>query len=98
MDGRPYIFRGLQPSEDRVDLALWQGKLRRLEDTLAELGRLLAWAQLRASGRQGSAIADELIAFGAEPAWRARLVELARHMTTQVEADWQAYCASGLGV
>jgi uncharacterized protein (DUF2252 family) len=97
MDGAAYIFRGLQPSEDRVDLAQWQGKLRRLEDTLADLGRILAWGQLRASGRQGSAIVDELIAFGENPAWRSDLIELARLMALRVEADWKAYCASGLG-
>jgi uncharacterized protein (DUF2252 family) len=97
MDGAAYIFRGLQPSEDRVDLAQWQGKLRRLEDTLADLGRILAWGQLRASGHQGSAIVDELIAFGENPAWRSDLIELARQMAAKVEADWKAYCASGLG-
>ena len=97
LGGAAYIFRGLQPSEDRVDLALWQGRLRRLEDTLADLGRILAWGQLRASGRQGSASADELMAFGGNPAWPSGLVELARQMAAKVAADWKGFCAGPLG-
>jgi hypothetical protein len=57
------------------------------------MARLAAWAQLRSSGRDGSAIADTLIAFGARRDWRGPIVELAAAGAAQVAADWQAYCA-----
>jgi uncharacterized protein (DUF2252 family) len=56
------------------------------------MGRLVAWAQLRGTGRQGSAIADELIDFGASrEKWQADLHEAAQQCAKQVKHDWQTY-------
>jgi uncharacterized protein (DUF2252 family) len=89
---QPCVLRGLQPSEDR--LALATAGPNRLGNLLQVMGHCLAWAQLRSSGRNGSALADELIDFAARPKWRGRLLELARHNTELVQADWQAYAAA----
>ena len=97
IDGKPFILRALQPTEDRVNLDAWDGKLRHLESVVAAMGQLSAWGHLRGSGRQGSAIADELVAFGSDPAWIAPLVGFAVETAKKVEADWQAFCASDLG-
>jgi uncharacterized protein (DUF2252 family) len=94
LDGRPHVLRGLQPSEDRVALDAWNGKLRRLEAVMAVMGQVVAWGQLRSGGRNGSAIADELIAFGQEPSWRRRLLELSEHCAEQVERQWAQYAAA----
>jgi uncharacterized protein (DUF2252 family) len=94
---RACVLRDLQPSEDRVDLAAWQGKLRRLENAIATMGQILAWAQLRSSGRQGAANADELIAFAQSGSWKQRLLELSVEAAGAVEQDWRDYCASDLG-
>ncbi|RTL44188.1 MAG: DUF2252 domain-containing protein [Burkholderiales bacterium] len=95
LDGRPFVLRGLQPSEDRLDLAQLAARPRDLADALQTMARLTAWAQLRASGRQGSATADELMDFGRRGAapgkWRDRLVETARITADQVRADWRDY-------
>lgn len=92
-----YVLRSLQPSADRVDLAAWQGKLRRLETTLATMGEILAWAQLRSSGRQGAAAADQLIAFAEGAKWKCRLLELAADAAATVEQDWIEYCSANPG-
>lgn len=92
--GASYIVRGLQPSEDRVDLAAWKdgkGKLRRLEEVIDSMGKLTAWAHLRSGGRDGSAIADELIAFGLRQDWREPLLQQARDASQQTLADWQDF-------
>jgi uncharacterized protein (DUF2252 family) len=86
-----YVMRGLQPSDDRVALEGWHGKLPRLERVVADMGRIVAWAQLRSGGRDGSATIDELIAFAQQAKWRKRLLEIARHCAAQVEADWHEY-------
>jgi hypothetical protein len=60
-----YVLKGLQPSEDRVTLDVKRTELAQIETVLQGDGphrRLGATAQ---RGRQGSAIADELIDFGA---------------------------------
>ncbi|MEZ0603685.1 DUF2252 domain-containing protein [Paraburkholderia sp. IW21] len=89
---RSYVLRSLQPSEDRVALSDWNGKLPRLEEVVNSMAELSAWAQLRSSGRQKSSIADELIAFGNRKDWQLPLIELATQCEAQVEADWKSYC------
>ncbi|HYS62287.1 MAG TPA: DUF2252 domain-containing protein [Paraburkholderia sp.] len=88
---RSYVLRGLQPSEDRVALSDWDGKLPRLEEVVNSMAELSAWAHLRSGGRQKSSIADELIAFGNRRDWRLPLIELATQCEAQVAADWKAY-------
>ena len=97
IDGKSFILRALQPTEDRVNLDAWDGKLRHLEDVVATMGQLAAWGHLRGSGRQGSAITDELVAFGADTAWLMPLVGFAADQAKKVEADWKNFCTSGLG-
>jgi uncharacterized protein (DUF2252 family) len=89
---RSYVLRSLQPSEDRVALSDWDGKLPRLEEVVNSMAQLSAWAHLRSGGRQHSSIADELIAFGNRKDWQLPLIEVATQCETQVTADWKAYC------
>ena len=89
---QPYVLRGLQPSEDRVALSSWDGKLPRLEAVVNSMAELCAWAQFRSGGREGSAIADELIAFGSRKDWQLPLIELATQCEAQIAADWKTYC------
>lgn len=89
---RSYVLRELMPSEHRLQLAHWNGKLRRLEKVMDSMGHIVAWDQLRACARQGSASADELIAFGQDPRWRVLLLEWVRRYARQTLLDWRAYC------
>jgi uncharacterized protein (DUF2252 family) len=89
-----YVLRSLQPSEDRVNLSKWNGKLPRLETVINNMAQLSAWAQLRSGGRQGSAIADTLIAFGDRKDWQLPLTEIASQSAEQVAIDWRTYSAS----
>jgi len=92
IDGVPYVLRGLQPIEDRIALGHGKGKLDRAQQLMTTLGELAAWAQLRSSGRQGSATVDDLIAFWSKPARPRRLQRLALECKRCVEKDWKAYC------
>jgi hypothetical protein len=56
---------------------------------------VVAWAQLRSAGRQGSANADALVAFGASQTWRDPLMAAARRAALEVIADWKAFVAAG---
>jgi uncharacterized protein (DUF2252 family) len=88
----PYVLRELQPSEDRVDLDNWQGKLRRLETVIQTMAEVVAWSQLRSTGRQGSAIADDLIGFAGAPEWQDGLLRYAKLYADQVETDYKEFC------
>lgn len=97
IDGEPYVLRDLQPSENRIDLRASHGRPAVLRSSIRGMGQLLAWDQLRSTGRQGSAIADELIAFGDDARLGKGLIDLAVQCSASVEADWKEYCRSDLG-
>jgi uncharacterized protein (DUF2252 family) len=92
IDGIAYILKGLQPAEDRVALDQWHGHFDRLQSLMTTLGEIVAWAELRSAGRQGSASADELIDFGGRKKWRTRMVAVARACQQQVDRDWREFC------
>ena len=92
--GVAYILKGLQPSEDRVALDLWHGHFDRLQNLMTSLGEVVAWAQLRSTGREGSAIADELIDFAAGKKWKSAMLAVARACREQVNLDWREFCAA----
>ena len=86
-----YILRALQPTEDRVALGSEGVTLDDVQGVIGNMGHVMASAHLRSSGRQGSAIADELIAFGeARTHWCARLIEAAQACADDVNSDWRA--------
>ena len=87
----PCILKGLQPSEDRVSIAEWGKKLDRLKDVTATMGRILAWDHLRASGRSGSASADDLIAFAKGSDWTQEMLKATAQMTLATEGQWKIF-------
>ena len=91
MNGEAFLLRELQPSEDRLNLSRWGDRLDDFEDVMRVMGRVTAWSTLRSSGRQGSAIADELIAFAGRTGWRKALLHHAERCATRVEEDWQTF-------
>ncbi len=96
-DGDSFLLHELQPSEDRLNFSKCQGKLSRLERVLVTMGKVTAWDQLRSSGRQGSAMADELIAFAQGRRWQRDLLSYARAYRLTVEADYAEFCHSLVG-
>jgi uncharacterized protein (DUF2252 family) len=91
LEGKYYVFRELQPLQDKVRLNLWNGKLRRLEKVMKTMGQITAWDQLRSGGRQGSAIADDLIRY-ATNSDNSLLLNYAQTYATQVAADYRSFC------
>jgi len=46
---------------------------------------------LRSSGRQGSAIADEMIAFGQDTNWQKAVLDYALNYSKQVKKDYEEF-------
>lgn len=91
---KPFSVCELEPTQDRVNLASCDGDLKRLRPILETMGELAAWSHLRGGGRQGSATADELIAFAQRPPWRQAMLQAAQHLHDLIVADYQAYRAA----
>ncbi len=91
LNGLSCILKGLQPSEDRVAIGEWGKKLDRLKGVASIMGRILAWDQLRASGRSGADNADKLIAFAQSGSWVAEMLEAATLMTQTTRQQWEIF-------
>jgi len=91
MKDKPFILRALQPSEDRVTLDGSVSTLEEVRKVIQVMGEIVASAQLRSSGRQGSANADELIEFAQGKEWMKPLLKLSQKCAKQVNEDWKTY-------
>jgi hypothetical protein len=55
------------------------------------MARVTAWAQLRSSGRQGSAVADDLIAFADDNTSQRPIIDYGRLYASKVESDYHSF-------
>jgi len=87
----PYVIKQLQPLEDKINFELLKGRGKDIEKVIKEMAILTASAQLRSSGRQSSAIADELIEFGQNNSWQAGVLGYAEKYLLKVKKDYQEF-------
>ncbi|MBO9702799.1 MAG: DUF2252 family protein [Sporocytophaga sp.] len=92
MNNHWFVMKELLPSQDKVDLNLYAGKLNKLDSFIKTIAEITAWAQLRSGGRQGSAIADDLIEFGVDRSWEKTLLGYVIEYSKQVKSDYKEFC------
>jgi uncharacterized protein (DUF2252 family) len=90
--GRSWTLRELQPVDDRVEIGAKKPAMRDLELLVEAYGYLTAWAQLRSSGRDGSATADALIEFAGGQSWLGHVRLYAKVYARRVREDWEQFC------
>lgn len=87
-----FVVKELQPTQDRMDLALCKGKKNRLAGILITMAQVTASGQLRSGGRQKSSIADDMIAFATDhPKWKQPVLDYAKKYAKQVVKDYTNY-------
>lgn len=91
IEGRAFVLRELQPTEDRLDLESLS-HAGRFESALASMALVVASSHLRSGGRQGSAITDEWIEFGEKKSWMTRVVNYSARYFRTVNRDWKRFC------
>lgn len=89
--GDSYVLQEMQPTEDKIDFNLIKKRYRDIYQVIDDMASLTASAQLRCTGRQGSANADNLIAFGSDTQWHQALIDYAENYAKQVKKDYRAY-------
>jgi uncharacterized protein (DUF2252 family) len=85
------VLRELQPREDRLNLQKMHHTFRSLEESIVTMGTLLAWAQLRSSGRRGAASADSLDGYASDDQWSRPLITYAESYARRVSGDFKAF-------
>ncbi|HEY2648251.1 MAG TPA: DUF2252 family protein, partial [Puia sp.] len=90
---RHYVIQEIQPTKDKINFKLIKKEYRSIYQAIADMASLTAYAHLRSSGRQGSAIADELICFGEESNWQEKVFHSAVRYAVQLENYYKQYMA-----
>ncbi|MEP6726110.1 MAG: DUF2252 family protein [Bacteroidota bacterium] len=83
-----YIVQEMQPEKDSINFNSLKDRYKDMCGVIADMGMLPASSQLRSAGRQGSANADELIAFGQEVSWIDILLQYAKRYAAIVKKDY----------
>lgn len=93
-----YVVKEIQPTTDKVIIAPSRGKSKTksqkpkiLDEYICDLAVITASAQLRSSGRQGSATADALKAFAEEGKWVAAVKKWAIQYAIRVNHDFAVF-------
>jgi uncharacterized protein (DUF2252 family) len=74
-NGKSFIIKELQPSEDKINFKLIKERNRELSQVITDMAILTASGQLRSAGRKGAAVPDELIAFGNSENWQKEILD-----------------------
>ncbi len=96
LDRKSFMLKEAQPASDKITLTGSDVTIEELQRLVVTFGKLVAWSHLRTGGRQGSAIADELIAFGGKSAWQRDVLRLAEEQVRTVYEDWKAFSRAKL--
>jgi len=86
-----YVIKEMQPTADRIDFLLLQDRHKDVECAVEDMALLTASAHLRSAGRQGAALPDDLIAFGAGHHWQQSILDVGIRYTQQVKKDYKEY-------
>jgi len=92
-NGDAYTLQEMQPTEDKINFELIKDAYRDIYQVIDDMALLTASAQLRSGGRQGSAVIDELIAYGENTDWHEAILNYALKYAKQVKKDYKEFVA-----
>lgn len=87
-----YVTRWVQPAADKISFNSFVQKKDQHISLMNTLAELVASAQLRSCSRQGSASADEMIAFGANTSTIQQLINLSKECAAINEKQYKEFC------
>lgn len=88
---KSFVLRELQPEESRLNIAGSDLRFADFETIADTMAGVIGSAHLRATGRGGSASADELIACGKTSSWKRQVLAYARDYAERVDRDWRQF-------
>lgn len=90
-DGRAFILKCLQPSEDKIDFKLIKERYKDISQVTMDMAILTASAHLRGAARRGAATPDEMVEFGGSHSWQGEIIDFSREYSKQVKDYFQQF-------
>lgn len=90
-NNEPYVLKQMQPVADKISFELLKDRYDDIDQVIKEMAILTASAQIRSTGRQNSAIADDLILYGKRNKWQSDILDYAAKYTKQVNKDYNEF-------
>ncbi|WP_158994770.1 DUF2252 domain-containing protein [Mucilaginibacter sp. L196] len=88
-----YVIQQLQPVKDTIKFKLLKDEYRDIYQVIDDMAALTASAQLRSGGIHGSAIIDELEAWGNDQQWQDIIIEYSRKYAEKVKRYYKQFVA-----
>ena len=86
-----YVVRELQPMADKINFDTLKNGYEDFRDVIVSMGKLVASAQLRSTGRKGSCTADALADMAGQGGWQQTLLDYAEVYCRKVQTDYEQY-------
>ena len=86
--GDPYVMQEMQPTKDSINFKLIKKEYRNIYQVIDDMAMLTASSQIRSSGRQGSANADELMKLGENKDWQEKILQYAINYSHLVRKNY----------
>ena len=90
-ENHSFVLKELQPMVDRLVLAQFQSKPKRLTQAIVGMAHVAAWAHLRGCGHYGAASAEALQTYAATRRWHKSVQRMARMAAKRTHAAWRLY-------
>jgi uncharacterized protein (DUF2252 family) len=89
--GYSYVMQEMQPTKDRINFELIETEFKKIREVITDMAIITASSYLSSSGRQGSSIADDLIAFGQNKDWHKPVIDYSLSYTEKVKNDYKSF-------
>ena len=87
-----YLIKELQPTQDRLNLSLWNGELNKLENAFETMAEVVAWSHLRNAAYLNADTRETFMRFGADVGlWQTQAIDIAKEAANQTVSQWLEY-------
>jgi uncharacterized protein (DUF2252 family) len=90
-DKESYVIQEMQPTKDKINFKVIKDRYRDIYQVIYDMAKLTASAQLRSSGHQAAAVADDLISFAQNDQWQDVLLKYSKDYAKKVKNDYLAF-------
>ncbi|MFS8082726.1 MAG: DUF2252 family protein [Ginsengibacter sp.] len=89
--GNSYVMQEMQPTKDRINFELIETEFKKICEVITDMAIITASSYLSSSGRQGSCIADDLIAFAQNKEWHKPVIAYSLSYTSKVKDYYKCF-------